>query len=238
MGPPTPPRGGRATHLSLPRVQVRNLTLLPLNTAVLCAKELGRGDRTIKFLTALNQEQPRLWELQAEQEQVREEFGANAFDPLVEEELEAEEEWEAPLQAELLHTHVRYEETPEEQEVVKTYRLDRVPPALEKQLSDYKDWRLCPLNYQRPGNAVVDVTADNDCSTVLRFLFFTKETYDLEPSLDVFGLARLAEMAQKWLETMIERGLMCTRQNTHTRALSHARLARRFDNGQLYEFVV
>ena len=78
---------------------------------------------------------------------------------LLEDELAAEEEVEAPLAAELHYTHVAYVETAEEQATVARYKLDRVPPALEAQLQQYKDWRLQPLNFQRAGNAVVDTTA-------------------------------------------------------------------------------
>ena len=53
------------------------------------------------------------------------------------------------------------------------YKLDRVPPALEAQLQQYKDWRLQPLNFQRAGNAVVDTTAYAPRAGPLRTMFFS-----------------------------------------------------------------
>ena len=143
----------------------RAVSLLAVPVAVAVAKSLGRGTLTCAFLAALQQEQPRIWEIQREQEALAE---RNEVDLLLEDELEVEEEMEAPLLAELIHTHVAFEETKEEQEAVKVYKLDPVPRLVTEQLSAYKDWRLCPLNYQRGSNAVVDITAEHDCSTVQR----------------------------------------------------------------------
>ena len=129
-------------------------------------------------------------------------------DLLLEDEIAAEEELEAPLHAELLHTAVPFEVTEAEQEAVKIYKLDRIPPALEAQLTAFRDWRLEPLNYQRTGNAVVDVTQANDRSTALRFLAFCKMEKDMNPSLAVFGMASLADIVQAWLKHAVDRGLM------------------------------
>ena len=42
---------------------MRNVTLLPAKIALQCARALGRGERTLRFLAALSQPQPRAWEL-------------------------------------------------------------------------------------------------------------------------------------------------------------------------------
>ena len=63
-------------------------------------------------------------------------------------------------------------------------------------------------NHRRAGNAVVDVTQANDRSTALRFLAFCKMEKDMEPSLLVFGSARLADIVQEWLHHAVARGLM------------------------------
>ena len=108
-------------------------------------RALGRGPRTIAFLQALNTELPRLWVLQNQADEDR----ANLeVDLLLEDQIAEEEELEAPLHAELLHTCVPYEATEAEQEAVKVYKLDCIPPVLEAQFSAYRDWRLEPLNYQ------------------------------------------------------------------------------------------
>ena len=124
---------------------MRNVTLLPVVHAITAARALGRGTRTIAFLQSLNTELPRLWVLQNQADEDR----ANLeVDLLLEDRIAEEEELEAPLHAELLHTCVPYEATEVEQEAVKVYKLERIPPALEAQFSAYRDWRLEPLNYQ------------------------------------------------------------------------------------------
>ena len=185
--------------------RVRSCTLLAANHVPALCLKLGRSERTTALLRALAQPLPRRWELEAEQEQ----HAANAeVDLLLEDELAEEEELEAPLHAELLHTAVPYEVTEAEQEAVKVYKLERVPRALEAQLDAYRDWRLQPLNYARTGGAVVDITQANDRATALRFLAFCKMEKGLEPSLAVFGSAALADLVQAWLQHAVERGLM------------------------------
>ena len=187
------------------RGRVRQCTLVPVNVAVTLAKALGRGARSIAFLTALQKPIPRLWELQDERERNQADM---VEDLVLNDEIAQEEEMEAPLHAELLHTCVPYETTPAEQEAVKVYKLERVPPALEAQLDAFRDWRLEPLNYQRTGNAVVDVTAANDRATAMRYLAYCQMEKDLEPSLAIFGRADLPDLVQSWLQHATERGLM------------------------------
>ena len=52
------------------RGRVRKVTLIQLNNAVTMAKALGRGDKSIGFLNALQTPLPRLWELEEERETV------------------------------------------------------------------------------------------------------------------------------------------------------------------------
>lgn len=142
---------------------------VPLPVAVSCAKSYGRSPQAIALLECFSAPLPRQWELLAEQEG---NAAAGEVSLLLEDELAAEEEVEAPLAAELHYTHVAYVETAEEQATVARYKLDRVPPALEAQLQQYKDWRLQPLNFQRAGNAVVDTTAYAPRAGPLRTMFF------------------------------------------------------------------
>ena len=143
---------------------------VPLPVAVSCAKSYGRSPQAIALLECFSAPLPRQWELLAEQEG---NAAAGEVSLLLEDELAAEEEVEAPLAAELHYTHVAYVETAEEQATVARYKLDRVPPALEAQLQQYKDWRLQPLNFQRAGNAVVDTTAYAPRAGPLRTMFFS-----------------------------------------------------------------
>lgn len=196
--------------------RVRNISLVAVNHAVTAAKALGRSPRTIAFLQALATPLPRLWELEAEREQNARE---HVEDVMIDDEIAAEEELEAPLHAELLHTAVPFEVTEAEQEAIKVYKLERIPRELEAQFDSYRDWRLEPLNYQRTGNAVVDVTQANDRSTALRFLAFCKMEKGLEPSLSVFGRANLADIVQDWLQHAVERGLMWSTLSNYVNAL-------------------
>ena len=144
------------THTRSLRPEPTRVLQVPLPVAVSCAKSYGRSPQAIALLECFSAPLPRQWELLTEQEG---NAAAGEVSLLLEDELAAEEEVEAPLAAELHYTHVAYVETAEEQATVARYKLDRVPPALEAQLQQYKDWRLQPLNFQRAGNAVVDTTA-------------------------------------------------------------------------------
>ena len=141
--------------------RVRCCVLLPRSVAIAAAHFLGRSERTIAFLRCFSQPLPRMWELQAEQEQLE----ADEVDLVLEGEIQDELELDMPFHAELLYTHVQTEETNDEKEAVKRWKLERIPPALETQLNSYRDWRLQPLNFQRAGNAIVDVTAASDRGT-------------------------------------------------------------------------
>ena len=186
--------------------RVRNVTLIQVNhIATLCAKR-GRDEKSIALLRGLSVELPRIWQL----EMAREEDDANGeFSYTLQEEMDDAYEFETPLHAELIHTMIPYEETAEEREVVqRTWTLDRVPASLEKQFLEYKDWRLCPLNFQRQGNAVVDTTAQSDRGTTQRFLAYCQQEHGIAPTLATFGTAQLATLAQSWLQKLSERGLM------------------------------
>ena len=190
---------------SLGNTRARKCNLIPLAVACMAVRTLGDGERTRNFLACFNQPIPRLWELRAEAaaDEANEEV-----DLCIQDAIDNEEETEAPLHAELLHTMVPNEETPEEKELVKRWKLDHVPQALVKQLESYRDWRLQPLNFQRSGNAVVDITADGDKATVLRFLAFCKEEHNVVPSMSFFGSPDLAIFSQEWLTALHEKGLM------------------------------
>ena len=197
--------------------RVRGLTLIAkAHIPTLCLK-LGRNASTRELMDCLQQPQPRLWRLEEEKEKNEEE---NEVDLLLDDEIEQEEEFDRPLHAELLYTAVQYEVTPEEQEATrKHYKLDRIPPSLEKQLAEYKDWRLQPLNFQRSGNAIVDVTAENDRSTVIRFLAYCKGEKRIDPGFGVFVNPDLAGIVQGWLEHARERGLMWSTMSNYVNSL-------------------
>ena len=91
------------------------------------------------------------------------------------------------LQAEL-HQHVAFEEVEADEEVTRSYTLDRVPPTLQAQLKAYQDHRVSPLNRLRTGSAVVELTVAHDTSTCLRFLGWLHREHEVVPNLQgVFG---------------------------------------------------
>ena len=54
---------------------------------------------------------------------------------------------------------------------------------------------------------------------VQRFLAYAQQEHEMEPSLTIFGSARCADVAQKWLEQMLERGLMWSTLANYTNSL-------------------
>ena len=183
--------------------RVRHLTLLATNHAVTAAKKLGRSEAGEAFLRCLRVELPRLWQLEAEREQNEVE---GVLDLLIDDEI-ADEEMEAPLHAELLHTCVPFESTAAEKEAVKHYKLDRIPRDLQEQMDAFRDWRMAPLCYARTGNAVVDITSWRSwrCHAVHRLLCNGEGACTVDGNLWVVCAARLGAGVA---EPRRQRGLM------------------------------
>ena len=185
--------------------RVRHLTLLATNHAVTAAKKLGRSEKGEVFLRCLRVELPRLWQLEAERERNEEE---GLRDLLIDDEIADEEEMEAPLHAELLHTCVPFEATAAEQEAVTHYRLDRIPRELQEQMDAFRDWRMELLCYARTGSAVAEITHTGDRGVAMRFIAFCAMEKGLAPSMAIFGSCALPDLVQEWLNHAVARGLM------------------------------
>ena len=73
-----------------------------------------------------------------------------------------------------------------------TYTLVDVPPALQRELALFTEWRLKPINRNREGVAVEPVTAAGNRGDALRLLGWLKTEKNIKPSLGgVFGSDRL-----------------------------------------------
>ena len=65
--------------------------------------------------------------------------------------------------------------------------LTRVPAALTAELQGFADYRMSPLQRQRDGSAVVDITLSADRRTCLAFLGYLSAEHDIQPGLGDAG---------------------------------------------------
>ena len=121
------------------RGRVRMASLIPLPVTAQVCKAYGRSPRSTAWLEAFSQPVPRLWEVQREAE-------ANAenleWDPLLEDEMQELQEEEVSLDSELKASYVQFKEREVDEQVSRSYTLERIPPALEQALKAYKDHRI------------------------------------------------------------------------------------------------
>ena len=184
------------------RNRVKRCSLVPTSVVASACQHFGRCNATVKILQSIGS-QPRQWELQAEQE----ENEANLqVDLVLNEELAELEEEEVHIATELVQM-VEYEIAEEDETKAESTKLDRIPPALVKELEDYVAFRCEPLNRLRTGAAVVDTTVGNDKATVLRFLGFLKSTHEISPGLGVFAKTTTAEWVELYLKHLQEKEL-------------------------------
>ena len=87
------------------------------------------------------------------------------------------------------------------------WTLPSVPLALRKELDAYTVHRTAPLNRQRDGSCVVDLTVGGDKATTLRFLGWLHATHDIVPGLGVFCRAALSQWAEEYAKALAEKGL-------------------------------
>ena len=84
---------------------------------------------------------------------------------------------------------------------VATYTLLDVPPALQRELDSFTEWRLKPINRNRHGVSVEPATAAGNKSDALRLLGWLKSEKNIAPSLGgVFGSERLDWAVQAFMD--------------------------------------
>ena len=186
------------------RGRVRNMTLLAVNHALTAARALGRGPRTIAFVQALGT-LPELWVAQAEQEANRARLEEDLLLNDRIEELELEEE-SCHIATELVQ-YVPLAGDAEDDEKATSWTLPSVPAALKAELDAYSLHRTEPLNRQRDGSAVVDITVGSDRATTLRFLGWLAAERQITPGLGVFCRAALSQWAEDYAKALADKGL-------------------------------
>jgi hypothetical protein len=185
--------------------------------------QYGRCEKTVGLLRAFSQPIPRLWEALEEQERDRAE---GCFDPSLEEgalpsydsivvlsdslsptpEIEELQEESCHFAAELVQ-FVPLTSDATDDEKAKSWTLPSIPAALNSELDKYTLYRTEPLNRERDGSCVVDITVGSDKATTLRFLGWLKATHDIVPGLGVFCRAALSQWAEQYAKALADKGL-------------------------------
>ena len=119
--------------------RIRNCTILPLAAAATVVRTFGRSAASMAWLRALSQPVPQAWELREEQEA---NDAAGEVDLLLNDKLDDAnfEADESSFAAELM-TMPAFSADREDEERLKTYILQRVPPELKKDLETYLLYR-------------------------------------------------------------------------------------------------
>ena len=89
-----------------------------------------------------------------------------------------------------------------DEERAKSWTLPSIPVGLQRELERYTLHRTEPLNRQRDGSCVVDLTVGSDKATTLRFLGWLRATHDIVPGLGVFCRAALSQWAEEWARAL------------------------------------
>ena len=188
---------------------IRKVTLVPLSAAKAVVEEHGRSPMTIAFLRAINQPVPRVWELheQAEADEASREVDYVLLDQIaIENEFETENV--ASFEAELQKGSEFVDVAADEQKLAQ-YALSPAPP-LQKELDDYKLARTAIFNAKRTGGKIEEISAEQSCKCVLRFLGFVQKTNQIDGlreadiKVDFFlrpDLGNLIEKFANWLKT-------------------------------------
>lgn len=147
--------------------RIRNCTILPLAAAATVVRTFGRSPASMAWLRALSQPVPQAWELREEQEANN---AAGEVDLLLNEKLDDAnfEADESSFAAELM-TMPAFSADREDEERLKTYILQRVPPGLKRELDIYLLYRTETFAARRAGGAVQSISAEADQTALLRF---------------------------------------------------------------------
>ena len=76
-----------------------------------------------------------------------------------------------------------------------------IPPALQRELDSFAEWRLKPINRDRDGVSVEAVTVAGNKADALRLLGWLKSEKNIAPSFGgVFGSEHLDQAVQAFVE--------------------------------------
>ena len=121
-------------------------------------------------------------------------------------EIEDLEEEECSFVAELAAVYVPFDESGEEESALPSWKLERVPEGLKRELEAFTKHRTDPLVRAREGTACVDITVGNDKATALRFFGWLAATHSITPGLGVFCRPTLSQWAEEWLRALRGKG--------------------------------
>ena len=209
---------------------VRVLTLVPVDVAVKAITVFGETARSAKLIEALGYDRPSEWD-EAGEEEGEEEGGKQAEDDDDEEKEDDDDseadhsgdrsDGEASIAATEQFQCDEEEDDGEEADEgggggegwqqqggrakkktrVATYTLMDIPPALQRELDSFAEWRLKPINRDRDGVSVEAVTVAGNKADALRLLGWLKSEKNIAPSFGgVFGSERLGQAVQAFVE--------------------------------------
>lgn len=189
--------------------------IVPLQSVVDACRHHGYHPGTCALLQALDQ-LPDLWKAKLE-------AAANAArgeeDLVLTDTIEALEDEQVHLAAELVSSYVPYAETEADEDQARSWTLTRISPALERDLQAFAKYRADPLNRLRDGSAVVDVTVGGDIATCKRFLGYLQAEHEVPPGLGVFGQPELGEWVEAYLRALQAKGLRWSSMANYTNSI-------------------
>jgi hypothetical protein len=154
--------------------RIRQCTLLPLAAAATVVRTFGRSPASMAWLRSLSQPIPQAWELR-EQQEANEDAGH--VDLALNEKLDdAGFEAEEMSFAQELQTMPAFSSDKDDDERLKTYILQRVPPMLKTELERYLLYRTETFAARRQGGAVQSISAEADNTALLRFFGWMQAT--------------------------------------------------------------
>ena len=144
--------------------RIRCCTLLPLAAAATDVRSYGRSAASMAWLRAVSQPIPHAWELREEQEA---NAAAGVVDLVLNEQIDTNDyEAEDLSFAQELTTMQPFSSDANDEQRLKTYTLQRVPPGLKNELDTYLVYRTETFAARRQGGAVKSISAETDCTAL------------------------------------------------------------------------
>ena len=185
--------------------RIRNCTIIPVAAAASIVRTFGRSGPSMAWLRAFNQPVPQAWQLVEEQE---ENDAAGEADLVLNEQLD-EQGFEAEdlSFADELTMMATFSTDQEDDERLKTYILQRVPPLLKSDLDMYLLARTATFAARRQGGAVQSISAESDRTALLRFYGYLERMQRVPEGADLYisllcraDLGDLVEGYATWLQ--------------------------------------
>ena len=185
--------------------RIRNCTIIPVAAAASIVRTFGRLGPSMAWLRAFNQPVPQAWQLVEEQE---ENDAAGEADLVLNEQLD-EQGFEAEdlSFADELTMMATFSTDQEDDERLKTYILQRVPPLLKSDLDMYLLARTATFAARRQGGAVQSISAESDRTALLRFYGYLERMQRVPDGANLYidllcraDLGDLVEGYATWLQ--------------------------------------